>query len=112
METSAQAARAAGYEIRVVDYKLGSVAGAYVHADGYTGTARMIVDERRKVLLGVTFAGDDVGELLHAATVAIAGSVPIDRLWHAVPAYPTLNEIWLALAGELRAPVSREGEQG
>ena len=57
----------------------------------------MVVDEDRKVLLGVTFVGPDVSELLHAATVAVVGEVPLDRLWHAVPAYPTVNEIWLRL---------------
>jgi pyruvate/2-oxoglutarate dehydrogenase complex dihydrolipoamide dehydrogenase (E3) component len=55
------------------------------------------VDEKRKVLLGATFVGPDVSELLQAATVAIVGEVPLDRLWHAVPAYPTVNEIWLRL---------------
>jgi pyruvate/2-oxoglutarate dehydrogenase complex dihydrolipoamide dehydrogenase (E3) component len=49
------------------------------------------------VLLGVTFVGQDVSELVHAATVAIVGEVPLERLWHAVPAYPTMNEIWLRL---------------
>ncbi|GAA0403265.1 oxidoreductase [Acrocarpospora corrugata] len=94
---TAQAARQAGYEIRTVDYEIGNVAGASVHADGYTGTARMVVDEQRKVILGVTFVGPDVSELLQAATIAIVGEVPLDRLWHAVPAYPTVNEIWLRL---------------
>lgn len=94
---TAQAAEAAGYHIRVVDYEIGQVAGAKLRADGYAGTARMVVDERRKVLLGVTFVGPDVSELLHAATIAVAGEVPLDRLWHAVPAYPTVSEIWLRL---------------
>jgi dihydrolipoamide dehydrogenase len=91
------AAKQAGYEIRYVDYEIGYLAGASVRADNYTGTARMVVDEKRKVLLGVTFVGPDVSELLSAATVAIVGEVPLDRLWHAVPAYPTVNEIWLRL---------------
>jgi dihydrolipoamide dehydrogenase len=43
----------------------------------------------------VTFAGPDVGELLHSATVAVVGEVPLDRLWHAVPSYPTISEVWL-----------------
>lgn len=94
---TAAAARAAGHDIRVVDYDIGRVAGASLHADGYTGTARMVVDERRGVLLGVTFAGPDVGELLQAATIAVVGEVPLARLWHAVPAYPTVSEIWLRL---------------
>ena len=33
--------------------------------------------------------------MLHAATVAVVGQVPLARLWHAVPAYPTLSEVWL-----------------
>ena len=88
---------AAGYDVRFVDYEIGYLAGASVVADGYTGTARMVVDEKRKVLLGVTFVGSDVSELLSAATVAIVGEEPLDRLWHAVPAYPTVKEIWLRL---------------
>ena len=94
---TSHAAREAGYEIRVIDYKLGSVAGASLHADGYRGQARMVVDVKRSVILGVTFVGQDVSELLQAATIAIVGEVPIDRLWHAVPAYPTMSEIWLRL---------------
>jgi pyruvate/2-oxoglutarate dehydrogenase complex dihydrolipoamide dehydrogenase (E3) component len=91
------AARAAGYDVRSVDYTIGHVAGASLRADGYAGRARMVVDEQRKVVLGVTFVGPDVSELLQAATIAVVGEVPLDRLWHAVPAYPTVNEIWLRL---------------
>jgi pyruvate/2-oxoglutarate dehydrogenase complex dihydrolipoamide dehydrogenase (E3) component len=94
---TAAAAKKAGYSIRVVDYDMSWLAGATVHSDDYVGQARAIVDEDRKVLLGVTFVGPDVGELLQAATIAVVGEVPIDRLWHAVPAYPTVNEIWLRL---------------
>jgi pyruvate/2-oxoglutarate dehydrogenase complex dihydrolipoamide dehydrogenase (E3) component len=94
---TAAAARRNGYDIRVVDYEIGHVAGASVRADGYAGTARMVVDEKRKVVLGVTFVGPDVSELLQAATIAVVAEVPVDRLWHAIPAYPTVNEIWLRL---------------
>jgi len=97
------AARKAGYTIRVVDYELGWVAGASLQADGYEGTARMVVDEKRHVILGVTFVGQDVSELIHAATIAIVGEVPIERLWHAVPAYPTMNEVWLRLLETYRS---------
>ena len=38
-----------------------------------------------------------MAELIHAATIAIAAEVPIDRLWHAVPAFPTVSEVWLRL---------------
>ncbi|MGH1548090.1 dihydrolipoyl dehydrogenase family protein [Leifsonia poae] len=94
---TAARAEKAGYRIRVVDYDIGSVSGAHVVADGYTGKARMVVDEDRGVVLGVTFVGQDVGELLHSATVAVVGEVPLSRLWHAVPSYPTVSEVWLRL---------------
>ena len=94
---TAEAAEKAGYRTRIVDYDLGSVSGSSIQADGYQGQARMVVDEERKVLLGVTFVGQDVSEMLQAATIAVVGEVPLNRLWHAVPAYPTMNEIWLRL---------------
>jgi dihydrolipoamide dehydrogenase len=91
-----------GLRTRMVAYDLGHVSGASLQADGYTGTASMLVDLDRDVLVGVTFAGQDVAELLHAATIAVVGEVPIPRLWHAVPAYPTMSEIWLRLLEEWR----------
>lgn len=94
---TAQQADEKGLRTRVVDYELGWLAGATVHGDEYQGTARMVVDDDRGVIVGFTLVGDDVGELLHAATIAIVGEVPIARLWHAVPSYPTLSEIWLRL---------------
>jgi pyruvate/2-oxoglutarate dehydrogenase complex dihydrolipoamide dehydrogenase (E3) component len=91
------AAEAAGLRIRVVDHDLGAVAGSALHADGYQGQARMVVDEDRHVIVGFTLVGPDVAELLHAATIAVVGEVPLHRLWHAVPAYPTVSEVWLRL---------------
>lgn len=94
---TAAAAQAAGLRTRVVDYDLGAVAGSSLHAEGFKGQARMVVDEDRSVIVGFTLAGPDVAELLHAATIAIVGEVPIDRLWHAVPSFPTVSEVWLRL---------------
>jgi pyruvate/2-oxoglutarate dehydrogenase complex dihydrolipoamide dehydrogenase (E3) component len=90
-------ARKKGYKVKTVEYEIGNVAGAFLHADNYKGKAKAVVDEERRVLLGVTFVGPDVAELLQAATIAVVGEVPLERLWHAVPAFPTINEIWLRL---------------
>ncbi|MEU3187899.1 NAD(P)/FAD-dependent oxidoreductase [Streptomyces sp. NPDC006923] len=90
-------AEAAGHRVRAVDYDMGAVSGASLYAEGYTGHARMIVDLDREILRGVTFVGSAAGEMLHSATIAVVGEVPIDRLWHAVPAYPTISEVWLRL---------------
>ncbi|MEU3597130.1 NAD(P)/FAD-dependent oxidoreductase [Streptomyces sp. NPDC006798] len=90
-------AEAAGHRVRAVDHDIASVAGASLYADGYRGRARLVVDLDRRILLGATFVGPAVSELLHSATIAVVGEVPVDRLWHAVPSYPTISEIWLRL---------------
>ncbi len=94
---SADQARERGMTVRVVDYDIGNVSGAGLHAAGYVGRARMVVDEARRVVVGVTFVGPDVAELIHSATIAIVGEVTVDRLWHAVPSFPTISEVWLRL---------------
>jgi pyruvate/2-oxoglutarate dehydrogenase complex dihydrolipoamide dehydrogenase (E3) component len=92
-----QAARDEGVDVRVVTYGTGKVAGATVHGRGIEGTSQIVVDESRRVIVGATFTGPGVGEMLHAATIAVAGEVPLDVLWHAVPAFPTMSEVWLRL---------------
>ena len=94
---SATQATRAGYRVRAVEYDIGEVAGARLYADGYAGRARIVVDEDRRVIVGATLAGTGVCEMIHAATVAIAGEVSLERLWHAVPSYPTISEVWLRL---------------
>ncbi|GGX83762.1 dihydrolipoyl dehydrogenase family protein [Streptomyces fructofermentans] len=90
-------AERAGHRVRAVDVEFSSVAGAGLYGDGYRGRARMIVDLDTDTLRGVTLVGPGVGELIHSAAVAVAGEVPVNRLWHAVPSYPTLSEVWLRL---------------
>lgn len=95
---TAEQAERAGHRVQVVDVEIGdTVTGANLHADGYRGRARMVVDAGESYLLGVAFVGPGVAELLHSATIAVAGRVPISRLWHAVPCFPTISEIWLRL---------------
>jgi dihydrolipoamide dehydrogenase len=95
---TAEQAERAGHRIRVVDVDTGAmVIGAGLYADGYTGRARMVVDEDHGCLLGVTMVGPGVEELLHSATIAVAAQVPVSRLWHAVPAFPSVSEVWLRL---------------
>ncbi|MEU2787290.1 FAD-dependent oxidoreductase, partial [Streptomyces sp. NPDC007110] len=94
--TAAEAERA-GRDVEIVDYELGNLAGAVQYRPDYRGRARVLIDREREVVVGATFAGPGVGELLYSATMAIAGEVPVERLWHAVPAFPTISEVWLRL---------------
>lgn len=90
-------AGAAGIDVRTVTYDIGNVAGASTLGRGYSGTAKLVVDAEREVILGATFVGPRVGEILHAATIAIVAETPLRTLWHAVPSFPTLSEVWLRL---------------
>jgi pyruvate/2-oxoglutarate dehydrogenase complex dihydrolipoamide dehydrogenase (E3) component len=91
------AAREAGIAVRCVEFPTGDVSGAWVQGDGIAGTSKLVVDSDRRVLVGATFTGPGVQELLHSATVAIVGKVTLDDLWHAVPSFPTVSEVWLRL---------------
>jgi dihydrolipoamide dehydrogenase len=90
-------ARENGIEVEELEYDLAAVAGASLLRDDYVGRAKLVVDRTTDTLVGATFVGDDVAELLHSATTAIVGEVPLDTLWHVVPSYPTLSEVWLRL---------------
>jgi pyruvate/2-oxoglutarate dehydrogenase complex dihydrolipoamide dehydrogenase (E3) component len=93
-------AGAAGLDVSGVTYRIGDVPGAYTLGTGVSGTAKLVVDERDRVIVGATFTGPGLQELLHSATVAIAGRVPLQRLRHAVPSFPTISEVWLHLLDE------------
>jgi pyruvate/2-oxoglutarate dehydrogenase complex dihydrolipoamide dehydrogenase (E3) component len=90
-------AEKAGLNVCAVDTSTEGNAGGSFVGHGAPGTARIVVDEDRKVIVGATFTGVDVAESLHAATIAVIGEVPLERLWHAVPCFPTRSELWLYL---------------
>jgi dihydrolipoamide dehydrogenase len=90
-------AREQGIDVKVVRHGTGETAGAAVRGKGLTGTCQLVVDDARHVIVGATFTGPGIGEMLHAATIAIVGEVPLETLWHAVPSFPTMSEVWLRL---------------
>ncbi|HMC06116.1 MAG TPA: NAD(P)/FAD-dependent oxidoreductase [Solirubrobacterales bacterium] len=91
------AAQEAGINARAVDVETSATAGASFHGRNAPGTSRIVVDEDRRVLVGATFVGPETADFLHAATIAVIAEVPLERLWHAVPAFPTRSEVWLKL---------------
>jgi pyruvate/2-oxoglutarate dehydrogenase complex dihydrolipoamide dehydrogenase (E3) component len=94
--TEAQA-RENGIDVKVVSFGTGGVAGAYTRGNGIKGTSQIVVDQKRRVIVGATFTGPDVQEIVHAATIAVVAEVTLDQLWHAVPSFPTVSEVWLRL---------------
>ena len=95
-----QSARDAGLNVRGVDRDTSGNAGASYYGRNTPGRTRLVVDEDRKVLVGATFTGHEVAEFLHAATIAVVGEVPLERIWHAMPSFPTRSEVWLRLIEE------------
>jgi pyruvate/2-oxoglutarate dehydrogenase complex dihydrolipoamide dehydrogenase (E3) component len=92
-----ETATRAGIEFDVYDTETSGNLGGLFYAPGAPGTTRFIVDRRRRVLLGCTITGSEIADFLHAATIAVAAEVPLERLRHAVPPFPTRSEIWLSL---------------
>lgn len=91
------AAEEDGLRVRAVEVETSGNAGGSFVGRGAPGTARLVVDEDRGVVVGATITGSEVAEALHAATIAVIGEVPLDDLWHAVPSFPTRSELWLRL---------------
>ena len=92
-----QQAREAGMDVKTVSYAIGSVAGGALSGEPERSRAQLVTDQQERVVVGATFVGAGVGEMLHAATIAVVGKVPLDTLWHAVPAFPTVSEVWIRL---------------
>ncbi len=93
-------AREAGLNVRAVEGSTSGNAGGSFYGRDAPGTTRLVVDEDRRILAGATFTGAEIADFLHAATIAVVGEVPLERLWHAVPSFPTRSEIWLHLLEE------------
>jgi dihydrolipoamide dehydrogenase len=96
------AAQDDGIDARAIDVPTSGTAGASFRGRNTPGTSRLVVDEGQRTIVGATFVGTEIAESLHAATIAVNLAVPLDRLWHAVPAFPTRSEIWLKLLEKYR----------
>jgi dihydrolipoamide dehydrogenase len=97
------AARERGLQVETVEVDLTSASGVGLLRDDASGRAKLVLEAGTGRLLGATFAGTEVAELVHAATVAIVGRMTADQLWHAVPSYPTASEVWLRLLEAYRS---------
>ena len=94
---TSETAEQAGLDVEIVEVGTSANAGGSFYGRNAPGTSRLVIDKQRGVLIGATFTGAEIADFLHAATIAIVGEVPVARLRHAVPAFPTRSEIWLNL---------------
>ena len=90
-------AREAGLDFHILEVGTSANAGGSYYGRNAAGTSRLLVDASSDLIIGATITGAEVADFLHAATIAIVGEVPMGRLWHATPSFPTRSEIWLNL---------------
>lgn len=90
-----KAAQGAGLHVREVAVKMAGP-GTFLHSEGYDGWAQWVVEDGGR-LVGATFVGRDVADLLHASTTAIVGGMTVEQLWHTIPAFPTMSETYTSL---------------
>ncbi|WP_329140317.1 dihydrolipoyl dehydrogenase family protein [Streptomyces sp. NBC_01476] len=98
-----QQARAAGLDVTTVEYDMAGLAGTYVLREDYVGRAKLVIDRVTETVVGATFVGSGIADLVHSATTAIVARIPLSVLWHVVPSYPTPSEVWLRLLETHRA---------
>jgi len=90
-------ALAAGIDAKAFDFPTSGTAGASFHGREAAGTTRFVIDLDHDLLVGATFVGPEVADFLQAATIAIAGRVPLAMIARAVAPFPTRSELWLKL---------------
>ncbi|WP_411093688.1 dihydrolipoyl dehydrogenase family protein [Streptomyces sp. 049-1] len=98
-----QQARESGIDVEIVEHDMAALAGTYLMRTDYRGRAKLVIDRGRDVVVGATFVGPGISDLVHSATTAIVGRIPLSTLWHVVPSYPTPSEVWLRLLETLRS---------
>jgi pyruvate/2-oxoglutarate dehydrogenase complex dihydrolipoamide dehydrogenase (E3) component len=68
-----------------------STKGYIVEAD--MGHLTIVVDRKRKVVVGAFIAGQGAGEAIHAAVLAIKLGTPLDTLAQTIHAFPTTARV-------------------
>ena len=98
------AARAAGFNVttRTAQYP-GALGELNILRDGFDAEGKLVVDADRDTLLGATFVGPDIADLVQAATVAVVGEVPLSVLRHVIAPHPSLSQVWNPLVAAQQA---------
>jgi dihydrolipoamide dehydrogenase len=99
-------AREAGLDFHILEVGTSANAGGSFYGRNAPGTSRLLVDKESDLIIGATITGAEVADFLQAATIAIVGEVPMGRLWHATPSFPTRSEIWLYLLAKWEEAVA------
>jgi pyruvate/2-oxoglutarate dehydrogenase complex dihydrolipoamide dehydrogenase (E3) component len=92
-----QTAHDAGIDVQIVSAGTSANAGGSFWGAGAEGTSQLVIDKRRRIVVGATFTGSEVQDMLQAATFAVVGELTLEQLWHGIAPFPTRSEVWLNL---------------
>ena len=101
--------REVGLDVHVLEVSTSGNAGGSYYGRNAPGTSRLLVDKESDVIVGATITGAEVADFIHAATIAVVGEIPMGRLWHATPSFPTRSELWLNLMAEWETAKQEQG---
>lgn len=87
-------AKEQGYEVKVGQFAMGG--NGFAGLTGQKeGLAKMVIEEKTGLLLGVHMMGAGAAELIHAGTLALEMVAREEDLAYPVYAHPALSEAWL-----------------
>jgi dihydrolipoamide dehydrogenase len=92
-----QTARDAGIDVQIVSVGTSANAGGTFWGAESEGDSQLVIDKHRRVVVGATFTGSGVQDMLQAATFAVVGELTLEQLWHGIAPFPTRSEVWLNL---------------
>ena len=92
-----QTAHDAGIDVQIVSVGTSANAGGSFWGAGAEGTSQLVIDKHRQIVVGATFTGSEVQDMLQAATFAVVGELTLEQLRHGIAPFPTRSEIWLNL---------------
>ena len=92
-----QTAHDAGIDVQIVSVGTSANAGGSFWGAGAEGTSQLVIDKHRRIVVGATFTGSEVQDMLQAATFAVVGELTLEQLRHGIAPFPTRSEEWLNL---------------
>ncbi|MEO5973617.1 MAG: NAD(P)/FAD-dependent oxidoreductase [Ilumatobacteraceae bacterium] len=82
---------AAGIDVQIGHTLVSTTARGWIHKSGNEGFIKLIVDQKRGILVGATSMGPSGGEVLGLLTLSIQAAIPVEQLRSMIYAYPTFH---------------------
>lgn len=91
-------ARAQGIDVRIGLTDLSASSRGFVHGPGNEGLIKVVIDDKRGVIIGANSVGVAGGETVAGLAFAVRAEIPVETLANTIYAYPTF---WRAIESVL-----------